>query len=314
MARQLQTAAVPISELSIVSIVATKYNMEAESFLTALAETVVPKDATMGQVAAFLTVCNEYSLNPLLKEIYAFIAKGGNIVPMVGVDGWIRLMNSHPAMDGIEFEDIMGPKGELTAIEATIWRKDRDKPVKVIEYMSECKRDTDPWKRTGSRMLRHRALIQCARYAFGFSGIYAPDDDVEPIEMLMQASQRPMKDATPAPVRRIAAVEIADADGVLPDRQPAARTREVKVEPAKQTREVAPVAKQAEAAGQPETALSVDDMENIEAKFTDRMKKAMDLPSLNNIFVEIPDGLDDDNMARLKAVFTACDQAFRDAQ
>lgn len=307
MARQLQTTALeeapPIHQLSIVSTVGERYGMQARAFMIALRETVIPKEATDGQVAAFLVVCNEYKLNPLTKEIYAFLAKGGNVVPMVGVDGWINLMNSHPAMDGIEFEDIMGPDGKLAAIEATIWRKDRKNPVKVIEYMSECKRDTDPWKKTGSRMLRHRALIQCARYAFGFSGIYAADDDLDDVPSIeMLSAQRPMKDATPAPVRRITAV-VVDDDNDDRQRQPAKQVKG-KVEPAKQ----------AESAGQPETALSVDDMENIEARFTDRMKKAMDLPSLNNIFVEIPDGLDDDNMARLKAVFTACDQAFRDAQ
>ena len=308
MARQLQTATVdeapPIHQLSIVSTVGERYGMQARAFMIALRETVIPKEATDGQVAAFLVVCNEYKLNPLTKEIYAFLAKGGNVVPMVSVDGWINLMNSHPAMNGIEFEDIMGQDGKLAAIEATIWRKDRTKPVKVIEYMSECKRDTDPWKRTGSRMLRHRALIQCARYAFGFSGIYAADDDIDSIPSIeLLSAQRPMKDATPQPVRRIAAV-VVDDDNDDSQRQP---TKQVKGK-------AEPAAKQAEAASNAEAPLSVDDMENIEARFTDRMKKAMDLPSLNNIFVEIPDGLDDDNMARLKAVFTACDQAFRDAQ
>ena len=55
-------------------------------------------------------------------------------------------------------------------------RQDRKRPVKTIEYLDECFRSTDPWKQMPSRMLRHKALIQCARLAFGFSGILDVDE------------------------------------------------------------------------------------------------------------------------------------------
>ena len=45
----------------------------------------------------------------------------------------------------------------------------------MTEYLKECIRDTEPW-RMKNRMLRHKALIQCARYAFGFSGIYDEEE------------------------------------------------------------------------------------------------------------------------------------------
>jgi phage recombination protein Bet len=127
---------------------------------------------------ALVIVSNTYGLNPLLKEIYAFPAKGGGVVPMVSVDGWIKLMHSHPAYDSIEFEDIADDKGVIYAIEATIYRTDKSRPTKIIEYLDECRRNTDPWKQSPSRMLRHRALIQCARVAFGFSGLSAPEENV----------------------------------------------------------------------------------------------------------------------------------------
>ena len=128
---------------------------------------------------ALTVVANEYGLNPLTKEIYAFPAKGGGIVPMVSVDGWIRIMNEHPAFDGIEFDHIHDQKGNVDAIEAVIYRKDRNHPIKVIEYLEECRRGTDPWKQMPRRMLRNRALIQGARIAFGFSGIAAEGDEIE---------------------------------------------------------------------------------------------------------------------------------------
>src|SRR5690625_4254871 len=42
--------------------------------------------------------------------------------------------------------------------------------------MSECKGVSDPCKRWPNRMLRHKATIQAARYAFGLSGIIDPDE------------------------------------------------------------------------------------------------------------------------------------------
>ena len=129
------------------------------------------------QFMALVVVSNEFGLNPLTKEIYAFPAKGGGIVPMVSVDGWIRLMNEHPAFDGIEFDYHADAKGNTQAIEAIIYRKDRNRPVKVIEYMDECKGNTQPWQKSPRRMLRHRALIQGVRVAFGFSGIAGEGDE-----------------------------------------------------------------------------------------------------------------------------------------
>lgn len=42
--------------------------------------------------------------------------------------------------------------------------------------MAECQRNTQPWKSHPKRMLRHKAMIQCARLAFGFTGIYDQDE------------------------------------------------------------------------------------------------------------------------------------------
>lgn len=131
------------------------------------------------EFVALVVVANEYRLNPLLKEIYAFPTKGGGIQAMVSIDGWIRIMNEHPQFDAIEFEYINNDKGLTDAIEAVIYRKDKSRPTKVIEYMDECKRNTEPWNKSPRRMLRHRALIQGARIAFGFSGIVSEDEEIE---------------------------------------------------------------------------------------------------------------------------------------
>ena len=115
------------------------------------------------QLTALLIIANEYGLNPWTKEIYAYPDKYKGIVPVVGVDGWIRIVNEHPQFDGMEF---VATPDEVTC---TIYRKDRSRPTVITEYMKECARGTDPWRQMPRRMLRHKALMQCARVAFGFA-------------------------------------------------------------------------------------------------------------------------------------------------
>lgn len=122
------------------------------------------------QMTALMVVANQYALNPWTKEIYAFPDKNNGIVPVVGVDGWSRIINSHPQFDGIEFEQ------DSESCTCIIFRKDRNRPIKVTEWMAECKRGTGPWSSHPKRMLRHKAMIQCARLAFGYGGIYDQDE------------------------------------------------------------------------------------------------------------------------------------------
>lgn len=122
------------------------------------------------QMAALLIVANQYGLSPWTKEIYAFPDKNNGIVPVVGVDGWARIINEHTQFDGMDFEQ------DAERCTCIIYRKDRSRPVKVTEFMDECKRGTGPWQSHPRRMLRHKAMIQCARLAFGYAGIYDQDE------------------------------------------------------------------------------------------------------------------------------------------
>lgn len=163
--------------MSAMESMSTRLGVSEGELTDVLVKTVFAGCRSKSEFLALIVVSNEYKLNPLTKEIYAFPSKGGGVVPMVSVDGWITLMNSHPMFDGIDFVYHNDKDGKILAIESVIYRKDRSRPVKVIEYLEECKRNTDPWNKTTRRMLRHRALIQGVRVAFGFSGIYSPDDD-----------------------------------------------------------------------------------------------------------------------------------------
>lgn len=188
---QTQIATIEPQRRSVLIDMASRYGMEPQAFEATLRATVVPGNCSREQFAAFLLVAKEYNLNPLTKEIYAFPGKGGGIQPIVSVDGWCNLANTHPKMNGVEFDDHIDDAGKLVSITARIWRKDRDKPIVVTEYMDECARGTEPWQKWPRRMLRHKAFIQCIRYAFGFSGIVDPDE-------AERTHVAPMRDVTPA--------------------------------------------------------------------------------------------------------------------
>jgi phage recombination protein Bet len=122
------------------------------------------------QMLALMIVADRHNLDPFTKEIHAFEDGRGGIVPVVGVDGWARIINEHPEFDGMEF------KQDDESCTCTMYRKDRSHPTSVTEYLAECMRPTGPWKSHPRRMLRHKAMIQCARVAFAFAGIYDPDE------------------------------------------------------------------------------------------------------------------------------------------
>lgn len=157
--------------------------------MTTLKATAFKGQVTDAQMTALMLVAQQYSLNPWTREIYAFPDRQNGIVPVVGVDGWSRIINEHPQFDGVDFNS--DGDDSCTCI---IYRKDRSHPVKVTEYMSECKRtNAGPWQSHPRRMLRHKALIQCARLAFGFVGIYDQDE----AERLVESEPKPSK-VTPA--------------------------------------------------------------------------------------------------------------------
>lgn len=170
---------------SLVAKFADRYSVDPGRLLPTLKATAFKLDA--GQVSdeqmmALLIVADQYGLNPFTKEIFAFPDKHKGIVPVVSVDGWARIINDQGALDGIEF--VYGPaKGaHFEWIECVIYRKDRSKPVRIREFWEEVARSTGPWSTHGNRMHRHKALIQCARVAFGFGGIYDEDEAARIVE------------------------------------------------------------------------------------------------------------------------------------
>lgn len=192
---------------SLVERTAQRFGVEPEKMLTTLKKTAFKSasgEVSNEQMMALLIVAERHNLDPFTKEIYAYPDKGGGIVPVVGVDGWIRKVQEHPQFDGWEFDF----DAKEAAMTCTIYRKDRSRPTKITEYIAECRRDTPPWKQSPRRMIRNRAIAQCARVAFGFAGIHEED---EAQAMLFDA---PKGGSTAQRVRDVLKPQVDD-DGVI---------------------------------------------------------------------------------------------------
>ena len=222
-----------------------RFGMEGDGreLVQVLKSTAFKGEVTDAQMAALMVVANQYGLNPFTRELFAFPDKQNGIVPVVGVDGWSRIINSHPQFDGIEFHHadefvtMPGAKPSPEWIECHIHRKDRSRPVVVREYLDEVYRApfkgkygdvTGPWQTHTKRFLRHKAMIQCARLAFGYGGIYDQDEAERIVEAAPVKHMGTVEDAAPQPAytpeqfadllpswRKAIAAGKATADGVI---------------------------------------------------------------------------------------------------
>lgn len=179
--------AAPPAASSVIVRMAKRFGVDADKMLSTLKATAFRGDVSVEQMMALAVVADQYGLNPWTKEIYAYPDKHNGIVPVVGVDGWSRIINTNPQFDGMDFvEGELNEKSIPAWIECRMHRKDRSHPICVKEYLVEVYREPfktregkiidTPWQSHPRRMLRHKAMIQCARLAFGFVGVYDEDE------------------------------------------------------------------------------------------------------------------------------------------
>ena len=119
-----------------------------------------------------LRLITKHNLYPLSDEISIYQYEDSHWQAFITIDGWSKLINEHPAFNGISFtesEELVD--GVPAWMGCAIYRKDRVVPVEVKEYLCEIQTEHSIWKEMPRRMLRHRVIAQCARLAFGVSMI-----------------------------------------------------------------------------------------------------------------------------------------------
>ncbi|WP_053062568.1 RecT family recombinase [Photobacterium aquae] len=187
---------------SLIRAFASRYEIDPAKVLDTLKKVIFkPKngDPEIEDVTlmSFLLVCQRYDLDPFRKEIIPMQDKRGGFIPVVTIDGWLKVITTHPDCDGFEFiyssEKISVPdlnRQVPASCTCIMYRKNWSHPVKIEELTVNCYRpkltlrdnrggtyqiDT-PWQTHFERLLRHKATIQTARYTFGMSDIYDQDE------------------------------------------------------------------------------------------------------------------------------------------
>jgi hypothetical protein len=105
-------------------------------------------------------------LDPLCEEIGFTQYEDGQWQVLITIEGCSKLLNQHPQFNGLVFNQADTLiDGVPEWIECSIYRKDREVPTIVREYLTEVRGDNSIWQKMPRRMLRHRALQQCVRLA-----------------------------------------------------------------------------------------------------------------------------------------------------
>jgi phage recombination protein Bet len=143
--------------------------------LNTLRNTVAP-GLTDPEFVLFAEMCRATGLNPATKEIWA-IKAGGRLQLMTGINGFLKIANSHPQFDGMEVTFEWEDK-QLVSATAKVYRKDRRFPSIATAYMAEYGKKTPIWATMPSIMLSKCAKSLAIREAFinELGGLYTQEE------------------------------------------------------------------------------------------------------------------------------------------
>ena len=193
-------------QLPIFKRSAERSGMSEESFVDALVQTSLSALITWTQLdlERLLLAAEVNGLSPTGREIF-LVPSGGVLEPatvVVGVDGWSRIINTHKQFAGMRFKESDElVDGVPSWTECTMYRWDRRVPTSVREYLVEVRGVSAGWITHPRRMLRHKAMVQCARLTFGLIGIYDADEAMSKAAALQQGAVGFEPDLNPTPTR-----------------------------------------------------------------------------------------------------------------
>ena len=183
------TSAAKAQTQGLIARLAGRFGVEPNRLLKCLTSQVFKqadgRQPSNEELMVLLLVCENFGLSPFNREIYAFRGKNGDIVPVVSLDGWAKIVRSQKDFNGVSFRfsettvKVAGCNQELPEfVECAMRLKGVDEPIVIQEFMVECFNDKSPvWRKWPRRMLRTRAFIQCARLAFSLTGLYDEGED-----------------------------------------------------------------------------------------------------------------------------------------
>lgn len=205
------------SRLDVLTRAVKRSGLTHESFVKAITSTAFGRLIVWSQLdlERLLLTAERLGLDPVGSEIFALPsqeldgqgvargeASGKPLQLALTVDGWCRVINAHPQFDGISFRESSDSQqdGLPTFIECSIYRRDRRAVTRIREYMCEANTGAGAWLTHPRRMLRHKAMVQCARVCFGMGDVLELD------EAQRAHSARPANAAPSGPARHFGSI------------------------------------------------------------------------------------------------------------
>lgn len=151
--------------------------------------------ATDAEMLVLGGICAQYGLNPLVKEVHAFVT-GGKLQYTIGIDGWLKIMNRHPKYNGLDREYDFDENGKIRSITTRIYTKGNDHPTPYRAFFAECfQQKSTAWASFPIKMLTNKADIGAIRAAFGITDV--SDIDPDEADRIKQAEPAQERDITP---------------------------------------------------------------------------------------------------------------------
>lgn len=206
--------------------------------IKALYHSVAPEGATVAQVAALLTVCAAYDLNPWLKEVWlADIKNNGSLEVLTGRDAILKSAEkfdyylgyyAQVVREGDEFEAVReGDRVDVTHVEKS-WDGEiigsycvvhldgrPDILLRLTKKEMQGYMNKDAYKKNPVDMWTKSAVLKAHRLAVRISGLYEPDEfltEEESRELEGQEVADMTADKTSSLKERIAARRKAGAE------------------------------------------------------------------------------------------------------
>lgn len=103
-----------------------------------------------------------FELDPIARDIYVTRRKTGELMTVIGLDGWIRILDRTEHYDGYEQEFGHDANGQVEWLETRIYSKKRSHPIVYRAFAAEYKRVAGP---TADKLPVHMLGIFSLRHA-----------------------------------------------------------------------------------------------------------------------------------------------------
>lgn len=112
-----------------------------------------------------MSMIARFGLDPIAREIYVARDSRGKLMTIVGIDGWIKILDRTDGYDGFEQHLEFDKAGKLLYVETMIYSRQRSHPTKYRAYAEEYAKlggfmlEKIPWHMLRVFSLRHAARL-----------------------------------------------------------------------------------------------------------------------------------------------------------